>query len=166
MIKINTRGVSELTQFFKDLPYGTKKYGIEAATKYLIGDIGAPGPGRHGLKYYPERIEHGESNPYQWQSDKQRRAFFATKGFGRGIPSVRTNQLKEGWDYRTTGGGYQTTIYNKYEYADFVQGDRIQRGHVADKWRQFGAIISTNINGAIQAAEQAVQKWIDEHGGR
>lgn len=35
--------------------------------------------------------------PIQWASEKQRRAFFATDGFGRGIPTQRTNGLIESW---------------------------------------------------------------------
>jgi hypothetical protein len=35
--------------------------------------------------------------PIQWDSERQRRAFFATKGFGRGIPYRRTNRYRLGW---------------------------------------------------------------------
>lgn len=36
--------------------------------------------------------------PIQWTSERQRRAFFATKGFGRGIPTRRTHRLSQSWD--------------------------------------------------------------------
>lgn len=35
--------------------------------------------------------------PIQWDSEKQRRAFFATDGFGKGIPYVRTGDYIKGW---------------------------------------------------------------------
>jgi hypothetical protein len=36
--------------------------------------------------------------PVQWDSERQRRAFFATNGFGKGIPYRRTNRYRLGWD--------------------------------------------------------------------
>lgn len=35
--------------------------------------------------------------PINWDSERQRRAFFATNGFGRGIPYQRTNAYRFGW---------------------------------------------------------------------
>ena len=35
--------------------------------------------------------------PVQWDSEKQRRAFFATDGFGAGIPYRRTDAYVNGW---------------------------------------------------------------------
>lgn len=36
--------------------------------------------------------------PIDWDSQKQRRAFFATKGFGKGIPYRRSNRYRLGWN--------------------------------------------------------------------
>lgn len=36
--------------------------------------------------------------PVQWDSERQKRAFFATKGFGKGIPYKRTNSYRFGWN--------------------------------------------------------------------
>lgn len=154
MITIKVRGIEELKRFLADLPRGTIRTGIAASSEYLVGDA------THGLKYYPARISHGEGNPYQWQSDKQRRAFFATDGFGRGIPTKRTFELRNGWDWKPLNNGYQAKIFNTADYAQFVQGDDQQRGHRADKWRQVDKIISTNIDGAIRAAAEAVIRYI------
>lgn len=35
--------------------------------------------------------------PIEWDSERQRRAFFATNGFGKGIPYRRTNRYRFGW---------------------------------------------------------------------
>lgn len=35
--------------------------------------------------------------PVQWDSERQRRAFFATNGFGKGIRYRRTNRYALGW---------------------------------------------------------------------
>lgn len=35
--------------------------------------------------------------PIRWTSERQRRAFFATDGFGRGIPTRRTGAVSQAW---------------------------------------------------------------------
>jgi hypothetical protein len=50
--------------------------------------------------------------PVKWDSDKQRKAFFATNGFGKGIPYVRTNQYVNGWQVAQFANGY--SISNKH----------------------------------------------------
>lgn len=45
--------------------------------------------------------------PVQWDSDKQRRAFFATNGFGRGIPYTRTGNYGRGWTVTPVPMGFE-----------------------------------------------------------
>ena len=158
-LSFKIRGLEDLQKFFKDLPYGTKKAALEAAAKYLVGDK------NHGLAYYPDRVSHGADNPYRWQSDKQRRAYFATNGFGGGIPYQRTDELSEGWEYKPLNNGYGYRIDNKVPYATYVQGESQQIGHKADRWRQVGKILADNINGAIRSAQQAVDRFIKNKEG-
>ena len=156
-LSFKVRGVEKLQEFLKSLPYGTKKAAIEAAAEYLVGDE------NHGLKYEPERVEHGEGNPYQWQTEKQRRAFFATNGCGRGIPTVRTHDLSNGWTYVPLNNGYDCRITNKTTYATYIQGKTQQVGHAADLWRRVGKIVSDNTAGAMRAAQQAVDRYVKSH---
>jgi hypothetical protein len=59
--------------------------------------------------------------PVKWDSEKQRRAFFATNGFGRGIPSRRTNRYTSGWNIQQAGAvGYR--IENNAPYSKYVGG--------------------------------------------
>lgn len=76
------------------------------------------------------------SYPYRWASERQRRAFFATNGFGRGIPTKRTGALLRGWDARIepTPDGAQAVIDNNTPYTRFVQGEQQQPGHIATGW--------------------------------
>lgn len=157
MIKIDVRGIKDLQEFLSKLPRGTIRAAIAAASEYFIGDE------KHGLKHYPARVTHGKDNPYRWQSDKQRRAYFATDGFGGGIPSKRTGNLADKWVSHPTNDGYRMKIKNTSEYASYVQGDNQQRGHRADKWRKFAAIIQSNMNGAFRAANRAVEEYIRTH---
>lgn len=156
-VKIEVRGIKELQALFKSVPRGTTRAAIKAATDYLVGDD------RHGLKHYPNRVMHGKINPYQWQSERQRKAYFATDGFGGGIPSKRTNKLKDGWQMRMTSNGYKMHITNKTPYVHFVMGKWLQRGHIADKWRTADAVIQSNLAGAFREVHRAVARWLKEH---
>lgn len=58
--------------------------------------------------------------PVQWDSEKQRRAFFATDGFGRGIPTVRTNRYIKSWKVKKAKAGY--TLSNRSPAARYIGG--------------------------------------------
>lgn len=58
-------------------------------------------------------------SPIQWDSVKQRRAFFATDGFGRGIPTRRSGRSLK-WEISPTGNGY--TLSNGADYARHLYG--------------------------------------------
>jgi hypothetical protein len=158
MIKITSRGIPELVAYLETLGRGVKITATRAFDEFLIGDA------THGLKHAPERVWHGADNPYRWQSEKQRRAFFATDGFGGGIPTIRTGAIVGGWQYKETDSNWtSSTIYNDVPGAKFVQGEFIQRGHVADGWRQIADIINTNKAGAIRHANAKVKEWLKAH---
>lgn len=58
--------------------------------------------------------------PIQWDSDTQRKAFFATDGFGGGIPHVRTLQTESAWQAIPMDDG--TEIQNPLSHSVFVYG--------------------------------------------
>jgi len=59
--------------------------------------------------------------PVKWDSEKQRRAFFATNGFGRGIPSRRTDRYRLGWNIQQAGAiGYR--LENNAPYSKYLGG--------------------------------------------
>jgi hypothetical protein len=62
------------------------------------------------------------SYPINWASDKQRRAFFASNGFGGGIPYRRSNRYPSGWKVVQKGDtGY--TVINEESAAQWVAGN-------------------------------------------
>lgn len=82
--------------------------------------------------------------PIRWKTQRQRRAFFATNGFGRGIPTVRTGAESQGWDYtieRLSEGG-TFTVFNDVPYALYVQGDDAQPFHLDTGWVQAAPLLS------------------------
>lgn len=75
----------------------------------------------------------------EWESEKQRRAFFATDGFGKGIPYSRTGAYARGWDVisRTLQGQFELVVGNAEDYAEYVGGSLNQRSMVeALKYQQ------------------------------
>jgi len=72
------------------------------------------------LRFTPPKVKY----PIQWTSEKQRRAFFATKGFGRGIPTKRTGKLQASWKIvgKMVNGKYVLAVTNPEAYSPFVVG--------------------------------------------
>jgi len=56
-----------------------------------------------------------------WDNDRQKRAFFKTKGFGTGVPHVRSHDYSKGYHIDKVDTGYQ--IYNDDPSAKYVGGD-------------------------------------------
>jgi hypothetical protein len=60
------------------------------------------------------------SYPVNWDSEKQRRAFFATNGFGRGIPTKRTNTYIDAWKITQVSNGL--SLSNASKGAPYISG--------------------------------------------
>jgi hypothetical protein len=91
------------------------------------------------------------SYPIQWDSEKQRKAFFATKGFGKGIPYRRTGDYIAGWKVTKLGEiGYR--VGNEKKQAGPIAGDifgtqsRIHRG----RWTHFRKAIDEELKNLPQ----------------
>lgn len=93
MISITTtvnRAWQILDRFAAKFPNGTMRV-LEATAKRVQKRMNVEG----------EEITY----PVQWDSQKQRRAFFATNGFGKGIPYQRTFGSASTWQVQTFSGG-------------------------------------------------------------
>lgn len=82
--------------------------------------------------------------PIRWKSERQRRAYFATRGFGHGIPYVRTHKLSQGWrvvldDITASTGVFR--IENSAPETRYVQGDDAQPYHLDTGWVQSAPVI-------------------------
>lgn len=62
--------------------------------------------------------------PIHWKTAKQRRAFFATDGFGQGIPTQRTHELVNAWKGRVDSfeNGGDLVVENRSPIAQFPYG--------------------------------------------
>jgi hypothetical protein len=81
--------------------------------------------------------------PIQWTSERQRLAFFATDGFGHGIPYTRSDEMIKDWHVRGDyhGGLTDISVYNDAPQAQYVYGDESglhqQQFHLNTGWPRF-----------------------------
>ena len=72
--------------------------------------------------------------PIQWTSERQRRAYFATNGFGAGIPYRRTGKLAAKWIMEVRGKSI--VIENPSRIAKYVYGSLAQDRMAALRFQQ------------------------------
>lgn len=78
--------------------------------------------------------------PIRWKTERQRRAFFATNGFGQGIPTRRTGNLINSYDLIISSDkdGGELILSNDNPAARFVIGDDQQPFHIDTGWEFIG----------------------------
>lgn len=153
-IKFSVRNVEKIKAYLASLPRGVKIAAMKAFSEYIIGNE------HHGLKHEPSQKQHDESNPYQWQTEKQRKAFFASDGFSQRIPTVRTHEGVNSWTTENQDSNWTQVKITGGNV--FVQGDYQQRGHTIDGWRKYAEIVRMNTTGAMRAAMAAVGRLLNK----
>ena len=104
--------------------------------------------------------------PIHWASKAQRRKYYATRGFYRGIPTKRTGGITK-WSVRTnyTKSKFgEITIDNKgsQNYYRYVIGDWQQRFHARTKWYNIDMRLN-EISAEIETiAAEALIDFIDK----
>lgn len=160
MIRAEIRGLEQVKRFLESVPHGTIGLAAQEVADYLMGDS------RHGLKHYPpyKHVTRKAAYGRTFFSDRQRRWFFWALGSGRlKLPYARTGALGEGWE--KIGDKWRPVLRNKTPYAHHVMGDdRQSRMSAKIGWRTISENIADNIKGALQRAEQAIQRWLKEKG--
>lgn len=103
--------------------------------------------------------------PIRFTTDRQRRAFFASKGFGRGIPARRGSPpaVLEGWDavFTPTNDGGILALINPVDHVDFVQGFRAQGFHKDTGYVQLDDVTDDFFREAEDAAVQVFFEAVD-----
>lgn len=88
------------------------------------------------------------ASPVQWESDKQRRAYFASDGFGHGIPYRRRtspNRMVDQWRLIVVyqpGRLTSISLENNDPARRFVTGRDQQKFHLVTGWYQEEPIIA------------------------
>lgn len=115
---------------------------------------------------YPGPVKY----PFQFASVKSRKAYFATRGFGKGIPSRRTGFLGDSWVVRIDRRRVEgiITLRNIAAYADYVLGHVHQTpGHATTGWggvplaQGLAQFEQTAINQLVDAWAVVVDKAVE-----
>jgi hypothetical protein len=99
--------------------------------------------------------------PIQWDSEKQRRAFFATDGFGRGIPTKRTGQAVGAWKAIRTQDGAETS--NPLAHIMHISGRQQSRIHKG-RWKLFHVTVESVLKKLPETLRVRVIASIQEQG--
>lgn len=109
---------------------------LNTALKRQVGKFKSRTLGR--LRVEPASPQY----PIRWKSEKQRRAFWASDGFGRGIGAPRTHELSQGWKVEMSGSDFfSLAVYNEKDYTRFVEGDDKQPFHFDTGWLDAAPIL-------------------------
>lgn len=105
------------------------------------------------------------SRPIKWKSRRQQRAYHATEGFGRGIPSARSDTLLSSYAVTTLAAAMsgEVDVINTAPYADYVIGAQQQPFLV--QWIPITAAIEPGGIIALDAVETAWVLASDPFGG-
>lgn len=106
------------------------------------------------LRKQPGKVKY----PIQWASARQRRAFFASDGFGKGIPYQRTGGLVNAWevDFVREGDSYAIVAVNPLPAAQYVVGDKQQPFHRNTGWYRADDVL---IDETIRAEDVLIDTW-------
>lgn len=99
--------------------------------------------------------------PVQWDSTKQRKAFFATDGFGRGIPTRRSGQAVGAWQAIQMQDGAQ--VMNPLSHIVFISGRRQSKIHKG-RWKLFHIVVDAAIKLLPEKLRTQVTVTIREQG--
>lgn len=114
------------------------------------------------LATYPEP----PSPPINWDSERQKRAFFSTNGFGGGIPHERQDLLPGSFEESeiiASEGLIEAKVFTPEEWAHFVMGKDQSNIHVG-RWEtdtQIGERIAPEVkeifsNALVRAVTEAL----------
>jgi hypothetical protein len=119
-IRPNTTGLKRLTDGFRKAPSVMKTVHTRNTRRFISRVLAQ-------LKVTPPPIR----GKVPWASLKQQRAFFASNGFGGGIPHRRTGAMIKGWKGLFNANDQEATIefLNNQPGAIFVFGIYQQRMH-------------------------------------
>lgn len=131
-ITLDNSGITAYRQWLKKLPKFAEDAfpkAVALSTAPLVDDL-AQAPG-------------SVKRPIRWATQKQKQAYFATDGFGKGIPYRRSGRLADGWDVSVESDRATIDIWlrNSVPYSGFVQGDRQQPFHKNTGWRHVDSAI-------------------------
>ncbi len=107
------------------------------------------------------------SYPINWDSGRQRRAFFATNGFGGGIPHVRNGGLPRSWQKDvqlvTSGNvrGVAGQVFTNLPGAKYVQDADYQSRIHEGRWQTVQSVLLQDAPEVTELFRQAAEITLD-----
>lgn len=153
-ILFDTRAIDNLDAFIEAYP--------ELATETARDTFNAviKTPLLSELRYQPPKVYY----PFVWTTEKQRRAFFATNGFGKGIPYNRTSEMVNKWkvDVFISDGAVIMSASNKSNKVKWVTGKKQQPGHFASGWPKHKETLSFWAQATKEEVSKALNKLVNQ----
>jgi hypothetical protein len=159
-VKFKAHGIEPIMALLHKLPRGAAKAALAAISEYFIGSD------KRGLRHAPnyKYVSRKKAYGQTFQSDKQRRWFFANKMQDK-IGNNRTGATQAGWYSKVSKGGYGMVIGNDTPGAYYTMSDKGQAAQPAKVgWQKVSAVIESNIRGAMKAGIAAVGAFIKRGG--
>jgi hypothetical protein len=116
---------------------------------------------------YSELTKYAEppDYPIKWDSEKQRRAFFQSSGFGSGIPHQRQGALPDSFEksaIEASEGLIQGKVYSIAEWAKFVMGEGRQSNIHVGRWKTDAGIAREITPEVIKLFNDALLRAVQE----
>lgn len=151
-VSVDTKKLTSLKTKLEKYPPAAIKAGLRAAEDYLNDDY-------FKMSMYPNE----SSEPFQWSSDKQRMAFYASDGFGRGIPTERTYELMNSGTFQINEGYLTVEYRNTAPYSKFVIDPSNQIiGHRKRGWQPINKFVVDKSKDVAKVFEKAAKEAWDK----
>lgn len=150
-VSVDAERIKNLSKHLPKLPKWIRQKGLEAVAAQMEED-------KHTLT--PGAVKR----PIQWTSEKQRRAYFATNGFGAGIPYKRTGEMVNNihFKYGEGGGSDYVTAEADSPYAQFVVGQYQQGFHKNTGWKAIETWMTSNRRKVLGVFRKATEKTLKD----
>ncbi len=119
-VKQNLTVMDDLEAFlesYTDIAQEEFQAAVDEVWPFALDELQTVPPRRQWPGDYPE-------GHLEWESERQQRAYWATDGFGKGIPYPRTGELPAAWAIEPfrEADGIGASIVNRNPAAPFVYG--------------------------------------------
>jgi hypothetical protein len=148
-VSVDTKKMNSLQNKLAKYPAVAIKAGLKAAEDYL-------NDGQFKEQMYPPSQS---GSPFEWSSERQRKAFFASDGFGGGIPTQRTYELAQSGTFAINEGYLAVEYQNTAPYSKYViSSNDVIIGHRKRGWKPINQFVVAKSKDIAKVFEKAVKE--------
>lgn len=172
---VTTSPIADLIEFLDSQNEIVQRIGDDVASRFVPAleyELASNVPPR---RRYPADYPNGK---LPFDTPKQQKAYWASGGFGRGIPFVRSGSLEQSWkvDITNAGGVFAIRVHNDADGAKYVYGSLSmnyetarksqQRFHAATGWPLAIEIIQPVLADMIDAFAKRYKEELGQFGNK